>query len=107
MPLLPICGKIFERLINSSLFQFFIKHDLISSNQSGFKPDAFCINQVLSITHEIYKSFDDGYEIRGDFLDIPEVWHRGREYILKKNGVNKVVAWCSGYHYCTTSLNKA
>ena len=35
--LLPICGKIFERLIYNNLYEFFIKNDLISSNQSGFK----------------------------------------------------------------------
>ena len=77
--LLPICGKIFERLIYNSLFEFFIANELISSNQSGFKPGDSCINQLLSITHEIYKSFNDGYEVRGVFLDISKafdkVWH--------------------------------
>ena len=51
--LLPIFGKIFERLIYNSLFEFFIANEIISSNQSGFKPDDSCINQLLSITHEI------------------------------------------------------
>ena len=53
--LLPVCGKIFERLIYNSLFEFFIGNELISSNQSGFKAGDSCINQLLSITHEIYK----------------------------------------------------
>ena len=35
--LLPICGKVFERLIYNSLFKNFIENDLISPNQSGFK----------------------------------------------------------------------
>ena len=71
-----ICGKIFERLI----FRFLLGNNLISSNQSGFKPGDSCINQLLSITHEIYKSFDDGFEVRGVFLDISKafdkVWHK-------------------------------
>ena len=54
--LLPICGKIFERLIYNSLFEFFIAKELVSLNQCGFKPGDSCINQLLSITHEIYKS---------------------------------------------------
>ena len=38
LSLLPICGKVFERLIYNSLFEFFIENDLISPNQFGFKP---------------------------------------------------------------------
>ena len=68
--LLPIWGEIFESLIYNSLFEIFIANELISSNQSGFKPGDSWINQLLSIIHEIYKSFDDGYEARGVFLDI-------------------------------------
>ena len=33
--------------------KFFIENELISPNQSGFKPDDSCINQLLAITHEI------------------------------------------------------
>ena len=51
--LLPICGKIFERLIYNSLFDFSFENELISSDQSGFKPGDSCINQLLSIIHEI------------------------------------------------------
>ena len=54
-------------------------NELILSNQSGFKPGDSCANQLMSITHEIYKSFDEGHEIRGVFLDISKVfdkvWH--------------------------------
>ena len=52
------------------MFSFFIENDLISQNQSSFKPTDSCINQLLSITYEIYKSFDDGWEVRGVFLDV-------------------------------------
>ena len=60
-PLLSICGKIFERLIYNNLFEFFIKSDLISSNQSGFKESDSCIYQLLSITHETYRLFDNRF----------------------------------------------
>ena len=58
--LLPICGKIFERLLHNEMFNFFITNHLISTNQSGFKPGDSCINQLLPITHGIYASLDDG-----------------------------------------------
>ena len=54
--LLPICGKVFERLIYNKLFNFFQENNLTSPNQSGFKPGDSCTNQLLAITHEIYTS---------------------------------------------------
>ena len=62
--LLLICGKTFERLMYNSLFEYFIENDLISQNQSGFKPGDSYINQLISITHEIYQSFDGGLKMR-------------------------------------------
>ena len=66
--LLPICGKNFERLIYNDLFIFFTDNNLISPNQSGFRPGDSCVNQLIAITHEICKSFDDGLEVRRAFL---------------------------------------
>ena len=90
--LLPICRKILERLIFNEMFRFFIENNLISSNQSGFKLGDYCINQLLSITHEIYKSFDDSSDVRGVFLDISEafdkVWLKGIIFKLKQNGIS-------------------
>ena len=74
------------------MFEYFIENDLISHNQSGFKPGDSCINQLLSITHEIYKSFDEDCETRGVFLDISKafdkVWHKGLLHKLKENGIS-------------------
>ena len=53
--LLPIYGKVLERLLYKSMFEFFIQNDLITPNQSGFKTGDSCINQLISITHKIYK----------------------------------------------------
>ena len=62
------------------MFEFFIRNDLISQNQSDFKPDDSCINQLLAITHEIYKSFNACLDVRAVFLEISKafdkVWHQ-------------------------------
>ena len=90
--LLPICGKVLERLLYNSMFEFFIQNNLITPNQSGFKTGDSCINQLISTTHEIYKSFDDGYEVRGVLLHIwkafDKVWHQGLHYKLRQNGIS-------------------
>ena len=84
----------FERLIYNNLCEYFIDNALISRNQSGFKPGDSYINQLISITHEIYESFDDGFEVRGVFLDISKafdkVWHEGLIYKMKQNGIKVI-----------------
>ena len=50
--------------------EFIIRNDLISQNQSAFKLVDSCINQLLAITHEIYKSFDACLDERAVSLDI-------------------------------------
>ena len=57
------------------MFEFFIKNNLISKNQSGFRPGDSCINQLLSIT-SLYQSFDDSLEVRVAFLDISKAFDK-------------------------------
>ena len=46
----------------------------------------------MSITHGIYKTLDEGKEVKGIFLDISKafdrVWHEGLIFKLKQNGIN-------------------
>ena len=53
------------------MFGFFLDK---SPNQSGFKPGDSCVNQLLLITHNSHKSFDDGCEVGGFFLDISKAF---------------------------------
>ena len=92
--LLPICGKIFEKLIYNSLFEYLKANDILVKNQSGFISGDSCISQLLCITHDIYKAFDGNpsLEVRGIFLDISKafdrVWHEGLLFKLKRIGID-------------------
>ena len=76
----------------NEMLKFFIENELISSNQSGFKSGGSCVNQLVFITHEIYKSFEEGHEVRGNFFDISKafgkVWHNGIIFKLTQNGIS-------------------
>ena len=68
--LLPIFGKIFEKIIFDRIYDFLLKEELLNSNQSGFRPSDSCINQLLAITHQIFEAFDCNppLEIRSVFF---------------------------------------
>ena len=83
--LLSIAGKIFERLLYDMMFEFFITNNLISNNQSGFRPVDSCISQLLSITHEIYQNFDDNLEVRAVFLDLSKAFDKFGTKVLYSN----------------------
>ena len=89
---LPIFREILERLIFEEMFPFLIDNKLNTGNQSSFKSKDSCINQLIAITHEIYQSFDESYEVRGVFLDISKafdkVWHEALIFKLRQNGVS-------------------
>ena len=91
--LLPILGKIFERIIFNSIFEYLEENNLLCPNQSGFRPSDSCEYQLLSILHEIYKSFDCNppKDVRGIFLDLSKasdrVWHD--ELIYKINCIHR------------------
>ena len=80
--LLPIFGKIFEKIIFNRIYNFISGENLLIHNHSGFRPFDSCVNQLLSITHKI----------RSVFLDISKafdkVWHEGVLYKLKFMGIS-------------------
>ena len=87
--LLPICGKIFERLKFKPVFKFIEENKLASLNQSGLSPDDSCGNQWLSIVNSIYADFHQipSLEARTNFLDsskaFDKVSHKGQLYKLE------------------------
>ena len=72
------------------MFNYFYVDKL---TRSGFQPCDSCINQLLSITHKIYTSFDNGLEeVRGVLPDISKafdkLWHKRLIFKLKWNSIS-------------------
>ena len=92
--LLPIYGKMFEKIIFNNLYHYLNSNNLITRNQSGFRPDDSTPNQLLFLVDEIHQAFEDrnSLEVRAVFLDISKafdkVWHDGLIFKLKQNGIS-------------------
>ena len=84
--LLPIFGKILEKLIYDSFYSHLVTHELLNQNQSGFRPGNSTVNQLLSIT------CNPPLDVRSVYLDISKafdrIWHDGLIYKLKRCGVS-------------------
>ena len=90
--LLPIFAKVFERIIFLRLYNHFISNNLITKNQSGFRPNDSVTNQLISLVEAIHSSFDSKLEVRSVYLDMSKafdkVWHEGLIFKLKQNGID-------------------
>ena len=92
--LLPICGKIFEKIIFDNLYKYLNSNNRITKNQSGFRPGDSTTNQLLYLVNEIHKAFDDpkSLDVRAVFLDISKasdkVWNDELLYKLKQTGIS-------------------
>ena len=71
-----------------------LEERLLTPNLSGFCPSDSCINQLLPITHGIFKAFDCNptLDVRSVFLYISKafdkVWHEGLLYKLRSMGIS-------------------
>ena len=68
-------------------------NNLITKNQSGFRPGDSTTNQLIYLLDEIHQALDNshGDEVRAVFLDISKafdkVWHKGLAYKLEQNDI--------------------
>ena len=85
--LLPICAKIFEKVLFKHLYNYLQTNNLMIKMQSGFSPGDSTTNQLIDFVNEIQRSFDNksSLDVRSVF---DKVWHDGLIFKLKQNGID-------------------
>jgi hypothetical protein len=65
-----------------------LKNILITKFQSGFRPGDSTVNQLISISNDFGKAFDDGKEIRIIFCDISKAFD---QFNITRNIINNII----------------
>ena len=76
-----------------TVFEFMIEKNLLSSTQSGVKPNDSWVNQLIAIIHNIFSKFNvyPSIEVLVVLLDLSKafdrVWDKGLLYKSKNQGI--------------------
>ncbi len=61
--LLSVVGKLQERIVFKTLYEYCSQHNLLTWRNSGFKPKDSAMNQLLIVTHKIYEALENGNDV--------------------------------------------
>ena len=93
--LLPILGKVFEKILYNNIFEYLQESTMLCKSQSGFRRSDTCEYLLVSIVYETDASFNCNppFDVRAVFLDISKafnrVWHNELVYKMKLLGMTE------------------
>ena len=78
---LPFLSKILEKIVFNRIYSYITENQLLSEKQSGYRPKHSTQLQLTYLTHNIYKTLDEGRDLTAVYLDISKyfdkIWHAG------------------------------
>ncbi len=79
---LPIMGKILERLVHEQVYDFFTRNNLFDKNQAGFRSGHSTVSCALSVLDHVYLSLDRKQIVGIVFLDLKKAFDTVDYHIL-------------------------
>ena len=101
--ILSALSKVFEKIIYKHVYNHFTENSLLSDKQSGYRQSHSTEQQLLYLTHNLYKSLDSGQDFTAIYLDISKyfdkIWHKGLLHKCKNDfGITgRLLDWLSSY----------
>ena len=89
--LLPVCSKVFEKLIVDCIYNFLDQNSLLNASQSVFRSCHSFIYELIAITHTFFTAFDANLslEVCRIFLNLFKAFNRVRHKDFLRRFRNK------------------
>ena len=100
--LLPIPGKLLEKIIHDNIMIFFEKNKLISDMQNGFRKNHSTLSSIVDFTSDIYNSINNKEITLAAFIDLKKAFDTVNHKILMEKlnylGIKgKLLYWILDY----------
>ncbi|CAB4037987.1 Hypothetical predicted protein, partial [Paramuricea clavata] len=113
--ILPIVSKIMERIVHRQVYEYLQEHDLITSEQFGFRPKLSTSIALTQLTEEILHNLDNKLVTGAVFIDLRKAFdtvdHELLILKLRNLGFSKsVINWFTSYlssRTVVTSINNS
>ena len=111
--ILPIISKIMERIVHRQVYKFLREHNLITSEQFGFRPNLSTNIALTRVTEEILLNIDNKLTIGAVFIDLRKAFDTVDHTLLIAKLENigfsvPVINWITSYlssRTVVTSIN--
>ena len=97
--ILPLPGKVFEKLLHMQLYKYLDNKNLLSENQGGFRPKHSTQSTIAQFTDYIYTNINNNQITQSIFIDFSkafdtvnyQILHTKMKYFLLKRNAIKIL----------------
>ena len=82
--LLPIPGKLMEKVVHERLLRYFENNNLLEEHQGGFRPGHSTIDSAVTLVDKIFKAMNDREITVATFIDLSKAFDTVNHSILLK-----------------------
>ena len=81
---LPLCMKVFERLVHNQFHTHITTNNLLNPHQSGFRPKHSMTTALIDVTDHLYNQSQNGLITGAIFLDLKKAFDTVNSVILQE-----------------------